>query len=66
MDGIHAFRINVNTFGDYYISLSKPDVRFVDVERLNYTTMILFKQNTDNYEYFGGKLHVERDPFFKA
>lgn len=66
MRGIHAFRIGVTTPGDYYVSLSKPDIRFEDVTELTYTTMVLFKKNGDDYEYCGGKLHVERDPFFKA
>lgn len=66
MEGIKGFRINVNTPGEYYISMSKPDIRFTDVPELSYTTMIMFKKNGEDYEYIGGKLHIERDPFFIA
>lgn len=66
MTGIHQFEITVKTPGKYYIQLSKPDQRYDDVTEHSYATMIMVKKSSDNVEYIGGKMHVERDQYFKA
>lgn len=62
MDGVKIWKIKITRPGKYYINLSQPDKRYKDAEGL-YTTMIMFKKS--DFTYKGGKLFIERDPFFE-
>lgn len=66
LEGLKGFRIQIETPGNYYIAMNKPDERFEDVPKFEYTTMIMFKQKGENFEYVGGKAHSERDYYFQA
>lgn len=68
MIGMKAWKIHVGTAGEYYVGISQPDKKHVEVSETVYTTMIMFKcvnGSDQNLEYIGGKLYIERDPFFK-
>lgn len=67
MKGLKAWKIHVSTAGEYYVGLSQPDKRHVEVSETVYTTMIMFKcvdGSHQKLEYMGGRLYIERDPFF--
>lgn len=67
MHGMSSWKVHVNKAGEYYVGMSQPDRRNVEVDKNIYTTMVMFKcAGEGRYEYIGGKLYIERDPFFKA
>ena len=68
MDGRKAWKIHVGEAGEYYIGLGQPDVRHVGVEKLLFTSLILFKVDDQDtpIEYAGGMFYSERDPSFKT
>lgn len=69
LQGMKIWKIHVSTDGEYYTGLSQPDKRHVGVGENVYSTMIMFKCLDDDYnkfEYVGGRLYIERDPFFQA
>lgn len=64
MEGLKAWKIKIPEEGDYYFSLNQPDNRYEKIEKMKYTSIIMFKNISGRMKYVGGVEHCERDPFF--
>ena len=67
MSGLQAFEVEVQTAGNYYVSMHIPDTKFEDVPDYFYHSFVLFRKNEKSeLEYIGGKQDKLRDTFFEA
>ena len=69
MLGLSCWRVTVKRGGEYYVSVSQPDHRYEQVKQTRFVSMMLLAEdllNEEKLEYVGGKIHMERDPFFKC
>lgn len=65
---IFPFQIVVDKAGDYFITISKPDKRFLwSCSPDSFMSVVLMKVDKDqSVSYMGGIGGIHRDPFFKA
>lgn len=66
MDGLKSWKIIIPEDGEYYFCLNQPDERHPKIDKLRYSSMVMFKIENERVKYVGGIQHCERDPFFKT
>ena len=67
---IYTFQVEINKAGEYYVTVSKPDKRFVwSCNGDSFISVVLVKTDRNSIQktkYVGGIGGIHRDPFFKA